>query len=198
MRQVGHRNADIVQIGRNHWRGDYERVRHSLGTVVMVQARELAGVLHGCGLSTLQLESPREAGLDGFADCLCDVLDWLHESGDRMQLGLLGADAGATAALQAAAEQPACAAAIVAIAAEPRRLTKLLPRVQAPTLLIVGGDDAGLLDDHRQALRALGCTKRLEVVPATGPLLAGPGTLDAVAHLAGAWFARHLSPSRLH
>jgi putative phosphoribosyl transferase len=65
--------------------------------------------------------------------------------------------------------------------------------VQAPTLLIVGGNDTEVLQLNRSAARALTCEKRLEVVPGATHLFEEPGALEAVAHLAGAWFANHLS-----
>ena len=72
-----------------------------------------------------------------------------------------------------------------------------LSRVQAATLLIVGDDDAALLQSHRAALRVLTCSKRLEVVPGAGLWFDELGARETVAHLAGAWFMRHLAAGRL-
>jgi alpha-beta hydrolase superfamily lysophospholipase len=64
----------------------------------------------------------------------------------------------------------------------------------APTLLIVGGEDATVLRLNRAALTALGCRdKELAVVPGATHLFEEPGTLERAADLAGAWFTRHLT-----
>jgi pimeloyl-ACP methyl ester carboxylesterase len=71
-----------------------------------------------------------------------------------------------------------------------------LQRVQAPTLLVVGGEDTEVLDLNTQALAALHCEKRLEVVPGATHLFEEPGTLEEAARLAAEWFARHLHSER--
>jgi hypothetical protein len=63
--------------------------------------------------------------------------------------------------------------------------------------LIVGGRDTDVLQLNRAAMRAMGCTKRLEIVPGATHFFEEPGTLDAVAHLAGAWFETHLTAGRV-
>jgi pimeloyl-ACP methyl ester carboxylesterase len=73
----------------------------------------------------------------------------------------------------------------------------VLPQVQAPTLLIVGGADRDVLRANRDVLRALQCEKRLEIVPGATHLFDEPGALDAVAHLAADWFVGHRQPSLL-
>jgi pimeloyl-ACP methyl ester carboxylesterase len=67
-----------------------------------------------------------------------------------------------------------------------------LARVQAPTLLIVGGADTEVLELNRHVLRSLQGAKRLEVVPGATHLFEEPGALDAVAQLAADWFEHHL------
>jgi hypothetical protein len=64
--------------------------------------------------------------------------------------------------------------------------------VRAPTLLIVGAADFGVIDLNRQALRELRCTKRLDLVPRATHLFEEAGALDEVARLAGDWFEEHL------
>ena len=70
-----------------------------------------------------------------------------------------------------------------------------LPRVEAPTLLIVGGEDLEVLELNREACDRLSCEKKLEVVPRASHLFEEPGTLEAVARLAGDWFVKHLGPA---
>jgi putative phosphoribosyl transferase len=68
-----------------------------------------------------------------------------------------------------------------------------LPKVTAPTLLIVGGHDGTVLALNREAFERLRCPKRLEVVAGATHLFEEPGTLEAAARLAKDWFARHLT-----
>jgi putative phosphoribosyl transferase len=81
----------------------------------------------------------------------------------------------------------------VARSGRPDLVAAWLPHVQEPTLLIVGAAEAELVQVNRAAMRALTCSKRLEIVPAVGPLGDEPAALDAAAHLAGSWFVHHLS-----
>lgn len=109
-----------------------------------------------------------------------------------LRLGLFGASTGAAAALVAAAQQPQCVAAVVSRGGRPDLASDCLPRVRAPTLLIVGARDTEVLSLNRQALRLLQGPKRLEVVPDATHLFEEPGTLDSVAALAVDWFEQHL------
>jgi hypothetical protein len=58
--------------------------------------------------------------------------------------------------------------------------------------LIVGGNDGLVVEMNEQALRALYCEKRLEIIPGATHLFPEPGALKKVADLAGDWFRRHL------
>lgn len=105
---------------------------------------------------------------------------------------LFGASTGAAAALVAAADRPQDIAAVVSRGGRPDLAPGHLHRVQAPTLLIVGGDDVDVLELNRWALGQLRCTKRLEVVPGATHLFEEPGALESVAALAAEWFLTHL------
>jgi len=67
-----------------------------------------------------------------------------------------------------------------------------LPRVTAPTLLVVGGDDASVIRLNEAAYAELRCEKRLVVVPGASHLFEEPGTLDQVVRLATEWFLGRL------
>jgi len=109
-----------------------------------------------------------------------------------LPLGLFGASTGAAAALVAAARRPDRVGAVVSRGGRPDLAGEALRQVTAPTLLIVGGLDAPVLELNRQALAALGEQADLEVVPGASHLFGEPGTLEQVAELAGEWFERHL------
>ncbi|MCA1979794.1 MAG: alpha/beta hydrolase, partial [Thiobacillus sp.] len=67
-----------------------------------------------------------------------------------------------------------------------------LASVTAPTLLLVGGHDYGVVELNQQAYAQLQCVKELALVPGATHLFEEPGALEAVADKAAAWFARHL------
>lgn len=109
-----------------------------------------------------------------------------------LPIGLFGASTGAAAALIAAAERPALVKAVVSRGGRPDLAAARLPKVTAPTLLIVGGLDAEVIALNRQALDAMTCERALELVPGATHLFEEPGTLERVAELARDWFVTHL------
>lgn len=121
------------------------------------------------------------------------AIDWLRERGAAGSIGLFGASTGAAAALRAAAENPEETAAVVSRGGRPDLAGDALDQVIAPTLLIVGGNDPEVLSLNRRALEHLNEKSSLEVVEGATHLFEEPGKLDEVAHLASAWFERHLA-----
>jgi len=107
--------------------------------------------------------------------------------------GLFGASTGAAAALVAAAERPDAVAAVVSRGGRPDLAGEALPRVRAPTLLIVGGADREVLALNEDAARRLRCAHELAVVPGATHLFEEAGALERVAALAADWFAAHLA-----
>lgn len=133
------------------------------------------------------------------ADRLCEAIEWV--SGQPriapLAIGLFGASTGAAAALVAAASLKDSVAAVVSRGGRPDMAAHYLEAVQAPTLLIVGGDDTEVLDLNRSALDRLQATKALEIVPGATHLFSEPGALDAVVAAAAAWFESYLDPAHL-
>ena len=125
---------------------------------------------------------------------LVNTTDWVRNDPRTSQLaiGYFGASTGAAAALVAATEPNAGIAAIVSRGGRPDLAGDALERVQAPTLLIVGGLDAPVISLNERAFERLECEKDLEVVPGAGHLFEETGTLDMVARLACGWFRRRL------
>lgn len=120
--------------------------------------------------------------------------DWAQDRRDLRQfpIGYFGASTGAAAALIGAAERPALARAVVSRGGRPDLAEKALAKVQAPTLLIVGGDDEAVIEMNRDAMRQMTAHVELEIVPGATHLFEEPGTLEQVMELAAAWFRRHL------
>src|SRR3970040_3177256 len=110
-----------------------------------------------------------------------------------MRLGHFGASTGAAAALGAAAERPAVVGAIVSRGGRPDLAGPALPRVKAPTLLIVGGHDTAVIAMNRDALARLTTEKELIIIPGATHLFEEPGALEQVAKLAGDWFLKRLT-----
>jgi putative phosphoribosyl transferase len=169
--------------------------------------RQVAASLSDRGLATLLMDllTPEEERVDLrtaehrfdialLAERLVGAVDWLagQEWSRDLRVGFFGASTGGGAALVAAAERPEAVGAVVSRGGRPDLAGSALPRVQAPTLLVVGGADEVVLDLNRQALEQLRCEARLEVVPGATHLFEEPGTLERVADLAGAWFSSHL------
>ena len=107
-----------------------------------------------------------------------------------MKLGYFGASTGGAAALIAAAAQLDHVAAVVSRGGRPDLAMEILPEVEAPALLIVGGHDPQVLEWNKQALRLLNDRSRLEIVPRATHLFEEPGALETVAQLAAEWFER--------
>jgi pimeloyl-ACP methyl ester carboxylesterase len=116
-----------------------------------------------------------------------------HAQTQRLPIGYFGASTGAAAALQAAAAVPELIKAVVSRGGRPDLAgAHDLARVTAPTLLLVGGHDPEVLELNQEALQRLTGAKELVVVPGATHLFEEPGTLEAVARQAAAWFSHHL------
>ncbi len=127
-----------------------------------------------------------------------DVIEWLERrpSLAALPLGLFGASTGAAAALVAAAARPERVFAVVSRGGRPDLAGDALPRVGAPTLLIVGGADTDVLALNQHALSRLTDQSELAVVPGATHLFEERGALERVMQLAGNWFSAHLPDTR--
>lgn len=126
------------------------------------------------------------------------VLEWLDAQPYAQSLGkrgLFGSSTGAAAALIAAAERPDEVAAVVSRGGRPDLAGKSLANVQAPTLLIVGGNDEPVIALNEQAIEQMqpGAEKKLVIVPGASHLFEEPGTLEYAARLAREWFQTYSS-----
>ncbi|HJQ80181.1 MAG TPA: dienelactone hydrolase family protein [Lacipirellulaceae bacterium] len=131
------------------------------------------------------------------AERLVGATDWLARDATtrRLPIGYFGASTGAAAALVAATKREKLISAVVSRGGRPDLAGRYLARVDAPTLLIVGGNDPLVLELNRAALDELRCEKHIEIVPGASHLFEEPGTLDEVARLARKWFESHFSAS---
>ncbi|HEX6134699.1 MAG TPA: dienelactone hydrolase family protein [Longimicrobiales bacterium] len=127
------------------------------------------------------------------AQRLVGAIDWLHghPSTADLEIGCFGASTGGGAALVAAADRPETVTAVVSRGGRPDLAGDALPRVRAPTLLIVGGLDTTVIELNREAMRRMGAEVRLEIVPGATHLFEEAGKLDVVTDLTSEWFAQH-------
>ncbi len=166
--------------------------------------RIVAEALREGGLGTLlfDLLTPREDqdyqrrfDIALLTQRLVGATRWMREQaeGQGMKLGYFGASTGSAAALFAAAELGDDIGAIVSRGGRPDLAAPALPGVKAPTLLIVGGNDYGVIELNRQAYERLTATKHLSIVAGATHLFEEPGALDEVSRLALDWFAKYLA-----
>ncbi len=155
----------------------------------------------GIGTALFDLLTDEEAAdrenvfdIDFLAHRLADATRWLKANRDTnaYALAYFGASTGAAAALTAAAQDPAIRA-VVSRGGRPDLALRHLAGVRAPTLLIVGGRDYGVIELNEKAYRLLHCEKSLKIVPRATHLFEEAGTLEQVAKLASEWFVRHFA-----
>jgi dienelactone hydrolase len=169
--------------------------------------RYVARTLRSAGLGTLLLDllSPSEEQVDEvtrhhrfdipmLARRLVLAIDWLaaEPATANLPVGLFGASTGAGAALVAAAERPDRVAAVVSRGGRPDLAGDALPRVRAPTLLIVGGRDDVVITLNEQARARMHAKVKLVIVPGATHLFEEPGALEQVAAAARDWFVTHM------
>jgi putative phosphoribosyl transferase len=135
--------------------------------------------------------------IDLLAQRLVAAIDWLGTQNEtaRLPIGTFGASTGAAAALVAAAERAEVIRAVVSRGGRPDLAGAALTGVQAPTLLLVGGNDTPVIALNQQALASLRGEKELVIVPGATHLFEESGALDTVAELARGWFVRHMAGS---
>ncbi len=128
------------------------------------------------------------------SDRLLGATEWITKEPKthHLSIGYFGASTGAAAALIAAAEIGQKVKAVVSRGGRPDLAGNALPRVLSPTLLIVGGNDFGVMELNERALELLSCKKKLEIVPNATHLFEEPGTLEEVGRMATLWFSEYL------
>ncbi len=169
--------------------------------------KHVANVLNKAKLATLlfDLLTPEEEKIDMrtsefrfdiefLASRLIDTTDWCLKQliTQKLALGYFGASTGGGAALVAAAKEVKAVKAVVSRGGRPDLAGESLPLVQAPTLLIVGGNDEPVIEMNQNAMSKMHCITQLEIVPGATHLFEESDTLDEVARLARAWFVKYL------
>jgi putative phosphoribosyl transferase len=132
--------------------------------------------------------------IDRLAERVVAAIDW---AGDQPMLAALpiacfGASTGAAATLVAAAARPARVRAVISRGGRPDLAGDALGRVEAPTLLIVGGHDEPVIELNEEARRRLRVPAQTTIVPGATHLFEEPGALAKVSRLAIEWCRLYL------
>ena len=166
----------------------------------------VARTLNNSGLATLlfDLLTPDEELIDVrtaelrfniglLAERLVHATRWARQEQQTcdLRIGYFGSSTGGGAALVAAAALPQDVGAVVSRGGRPDLAGEALPKVQAPTLLIVGGNDDIVIELNEQARDRMRCEVKLEIVPGATHLFEEPGALERVAQVASDWFSLH-------
>lgn len=173
--------------------------------------RQVAGQLQRNRFGTLLMDllTPEEERLDSLtaelrfdigllARRLVHAADWVaaHPDLSKLPVGFFGASTGAGAALVAAAERTDMVRAVVSRGGRPDLAGASLEHVTAPTLLIVGGRDEGVIDLNETARSQMPGVVELAIVPGATHLFEEAGALGEVAQMATDWFQLHLVAAR--
>lgn len=199
--------------------GDLTRPANALGVVLFVHGsgsgrhsarnRQVAKRLQQAGIATLlfDLLTAQEEQVDLhtrehrfdialLTGRLQDATTWATAQPELQDLpiGYFGASTGSAAAIIAAARLDGRIAAVVSRGGRPDLAGPVaLAAVTAPTLLIVGGADHGVVELNEQSLAHLGGDKRLVVIHGATHLFEEKGALEEVAELAASWFGTYLA-----
>ena len=128
------------------------------------------------------------------AERLIGATEWLRNDllTKRLAFGYFGASTGAAAALIAAAKLSDDIEAVVSRGGRPDLAGDYLPRVAAPTLLLVGGLDTEVIELNRLAMDKMTNEKKLVIITGATHLFEESGTLEEVAKISTDWFLRYL------
>jgi putative phosphoribosyl transferase len=173
----------------------------------------VARTLNRARLATLlfDLLTPEEESLDIhtrehrfniglLAERLVHATKWTRQQKESrdLHIGYFGSSTGGAAALVAAAELSQDVGAVVSRGGRPDLAGVALPRVQAPTLLIVGGNDDIVIELNEMARDRMRCEVKLEIIPGATHLFEEPGALEQVAKLASNWFVNKIGTGSAH
>jgi len=168
----------------------------------------VARTLNRSGLGTLlfDLLTPEEEALDLYtrehrfnigllAERLVQATNWAtqQEQTRDLRIGYFGSSTGGAAALVAAAQLSQGIGVVVSRGGRPDLAGDALPKVHAPTLLIVGGNDDIVIELNEMARDQMRCEAKLVIVPGATHLFEEQGALEQVAKFASDWFVLHLT-----
>lgn len=161
----------------------------------MLQQRGIGTLLFDLLTHTEDRDYDMRFDIDLLTQRLLAATAWLQANPETkaLKIGYFGASTGAAAALQAAAKMNRIVSAVVSRGGRPDLAgNPALSQVTAPTLLVVGGNDYGVIELNERAFALMRCDKELILVPGATHLFEEPGTLEQAASHAADWFFRYL------
>lgn len=210
-------NEVVIPVGDATLDGELQIPQAATGVVLFAHGsgssrfsprnQYVARVLHEAGVGTLlfDLLTREEEVIDSFtrhlrfdivllAERLVTATRWLQtvDAAGGLKIGYFGSSTGGGAALVAAAKLGGEIGAVVSRGGRPDLASAWLPKVQSPTLLLVGELDTVVVDLNRAALERMTAPTELRLIPDATHLFEEPGALEAVAHEAAGWFKTHL------
>jgi putative phosphoribosyl transferase len=175
------------------------------------QNRFVAEMLHRVGIGTLlfdlltpdEVEADKENRRYGYdvpllAERLSAATAWVirQKALEGLPLGYYGSSAAVAASMVASCDWPEIVA-IVSRGGRPDLAGPVLGQLLAPTLLIVGAKDHGIIELNHKASHAMRCESQVEVVPGASRRFSEPGALTAVGRFATRWFIDNFRQARL-
>ena len=213
--------AVSIEAGDTAIEADWTIPLRPRGTILVVNGagnsrscrrnRETAKDLHDEGFATLIVdllthEEEQEDALTGSLRLDVDLLArrittatrWVRNEPDfaYLPIGYLASGVASAGALVAASRNSADVAAVVSRSGRVDLAGINLHKVEAPTLLIVGGADPQTFELNRWALRRLNCEKRITTIPRATHQFAEAGTLTGATRMAIDWFERFMERPR--
>lgn len=220
MRLPRNTNSELsIPIGRVSLKGRFFMPENAVGMVLFSHGsgssrksprnNYVAGVLQEKGLGTLLFDLLTEYedkvyenrfNIGLLTRRLIEVTEWVmvYNHLEKLPIGYFGASTGAASALRAAGHFRDGIEAVVSRGGRPDLAMEDLPRVTAPTLLLVGGLDTPVIELNRQAQQAMIAPCKLEIIPGASHLFEEPGTLERVAALSATWFEKHFQKKESH
>jgi putative phosphoribosyl transferase len=212
-------NQVIIPMGRVRLEGDLTVPNEAKGLVLFAHGsgssrhsprnQYVARVLGEVGMGTLlfDLLTPAEEEVEAYtghlrfnipllAGRLWEATRWVlrQKATAHLSVGYFGSSTGAAAALVAAAELGDRINSVVSRGGRPDLAGPALEKVEAATLLIVGGKDTPVIALNQEAYSRMRCEKELRLIPGATHLFEEAGALERVARLASDWFQNHLRP----
>lgn len=199
-----------------------DKIKLEASLAIPDKATNIVVFVHGSGSSRKSPRNVYVAELlqqDGFATLLFDLLTeeedlnyanrfdisllterlkqvtaWIKKNTTtkNFKIGYFGASTGAAAAIMAAADIGQDIKAVVSRGGRPDLANEALVKIKSPTLLIVGDEDYGVIELNEAAYAQINAPKAMEIIPGATHLFEEPGTLDAAAQKAKAWFVKYL------
>ena len=210
-------NEVVIPLGEVTLEGELQIPEKATGIVLFAHGsgssrlsprnQFVARMLREAGLGTLlfDLLTREEEMIDSFtrhlrfdivllSERLTAATRWLEntDAAHGLNLGYFGSSTGGGAALMSAAKLGEKIGAVVSRGGRPDLASAWLPKVQSPTLLLVGELDPIVIGLNREAMHRMNCPTELRLIPNATHLFEEPGALETVAREAAAWFNAHL------